>query len=99
MTDYIRMNFQALAAGSEGLSAEETRLLERLADLDAALRAVAAGWDGAAKNAFDINIQAFRENTMALAGLLGRTGNQVALAGERFQNLDSRMANMLHDLT
>ncbi|MDT0321039.1 WXG100 family type VII secretion target [Streptomyces millisiae] len=88
----LSVNYQALVAGSEGLTTEERALLQRIEDLHARLNAVAAGWTGEAQQAFRQNMLNLTQELNDLAVVLSRTGNQLVDTASAFQAVDRRSA-------
>ncbi|TDC20856.1 WXG100 family type VII secretion target [Streptomyces sp. 8K308] len=92
MTD-ISVRYQALLAGSEGLTGQERELLRKIEDLHGQLRAVGAGWTGEAQRAFHDNMVIFTRELENLAQVLGRTGNQLSNSAADYAAADRRGAS------
>ncbi len=94
MADFS-LSYAALSGGSEGLTAEERALLDRLEALRAALNWASAGWTGEAASAFDANMRVFSEELDKLRVVLGMTGNALDTAGMNYRAVDLRNANRM----
>ncbi|WP_326596226.1 WXG100 family type VII secretion target [Streptomyces sp. NBC_01803] len=96
MTDFnLSVNYAALGAGSEGMSRTERELLNRMEELQASLRQVAAGWEGEAMRAFDANMRVLNEELDKLRMVLAQTGNQLSNAIGDYQRTDRAGARLL----
>ncbi|WP_049573489.1 WXG100 family type VII secretion target [Streptomyces sp. SBT349] len=94
MADFS-LNYSALGGGSEGLTAEERELLNRLEALQQALRWAAEGWSGEAATAFNLNMQVFSQELDKLRVVLGATGNALDTAGINYRAVDLRAAHRM----
>jgi WXG100 family type VII secretion target len=93
--DGINVSYAGLEGGAEGISGVARNLEERLASLQASLRAVGAGWDGEAHTAFHSNMTVLGQTLDALREIQQRTGTTVATSRIDYQAIDRRNASRI----
>jgi ESAT-6 family protein len=91
----INVRYGALDMGAEQIRTVTGNLVERLDSLQASLRSVAAGWDGEAKQAFEVNMNAFTTELDKLRVVQSNTGTSMSNARAAYQGQDHRNASRI----
>ncbi|GAA2062232.1 WXG100 family type VII secretion target [Streptomyces carpaticus] len=93
--DHISVRYSALNLGSEELSEIERQLKESLEKIEAAMRAVSAGWVGEAKTALDQNMVVFNAELDKLRGVSGAIGGALVNIMGNYHRVDQRHAGLI----
>ncbi|MFB4192764.1 WXG100 family type VII secretion target [Streptomyces carpaticus] len=93
--DRISVKYSGLNLGSEELGAIEGQLRESLEKIEAAMRAVSAGWVGEAKTALDQNMAVFNAELDKLRGVSGAIGGALVNIMGNYHRADQRHAGLI----
>ncbi|MGP3971970.1 WXG100 family type VII secretion target [Streptomyces sp. 6N223] len=91
----LNVRYGALDLGAEQIRTVTGNLVERLETLQTSLRSVAAGWDGEAMRAFNVNMNAFTQELDKLRIVQTNTGTSVSNARASYQSQDHRNASRI----
>lgn len=89
----IKVNFEGMANGQQGIANSYNQLVRTLDDLERDLQPMVGEWTGAAKDAYYQQKKAWDEAANSLSVLLNSIGKAVGDANDNYQSAERAATN------